>query len=109
LQGIRNSGVPKHIFQHNDPLDLEKKLQKVSCQLLPLAGRHISLVPIVKGTVPRDVQLQVFSGIRFPQAPGVFHSGRFEFFKIAEIFAAEGAPPVSLTPVANGKNPQSEQ
>lgn len=29
IQGIRNSGVPKHIFQHNDPLDLEKKLQTV--------------------------------------------------------------------------------
>ncbi len=33
-----------------------------------------------------------------------YHSGRFEFFrKFAEIFAAQGAPPVSLTPVANEK------
>jgi hypothetical protein len=30
-------------------------------------------------------------------------------FKFAEIFAAQGAPPVSLTPVANGKNLQSEK
>jgi hypothetical protein len=30
--------------------------------------------------------------------------GPFEFFrKFAEIFAAQGAPPVSLTPVANEK------
>jgi hypothetical protein len=36
--------------------------------------------------------------------------GRFEFFrKFAEIFAAQGAPPVSLTPVANGKNLQSKK
>jgi hypothetical protein len=35
--------------------------------------------------------------------------GRFEFFrKFAEIFAAQGAPLVSITPVANGKNLQSE-
>jgi hypothetical protein len=36
----------------------------------------------------------------------VYH---FEFFrKFAEIFAAQGLPPVSTTPVANGKNLQSE-
>ncbi|XP_062616922.1 5-aminolevulinate synthase, erythroid-specific, mitochondrial-like isoform X2 [Saccostrea cucullata] len=29
IQGIRNSGVPKHIFRHNDPLHLEELLQKV--------------------------------------------------------------------------------
>jgi len=29
IQGIRNSGVPKHIFRHNDPLHLEEMLQKV--------------------------------------------------------------------------------
>jgi hypothetical protein len=32
-----------------------------------------------------------------------------EIFKFAEIFAAQGAPPVSLTPVANGKNLQIEK
>jgi hypothetical protein len=29
--------------------------------------------------------------------------------KFAEIFAAQGAPPVSLTPMANGKNLQTEK
>ncbi len=34
--------------------------------------------------------------------------GPFHIFqKFDEIFAAQGAPPVSLTPVANGKNLQS--
>jgi hypothetical protein len=36
--------------------------------------------------------------------------GRFKCFrKFAEIFAAQGAPPVSLTPVANEKNLQPEK
>jgi hypothetical protein len=35
--------------------------------------------------------------------------GPFGIFKnFSEIFAAQDAPPVSLTPVANGKNLQSE-
>jgi 5-aminolevulinate synthase len=29
IQGIKNSGVPKHIFKHNDPEDLEVLLKKV--------------------------------------------------------------------------------
>jgi len=29
IQGIRNSGVPKHIFKHNSPEDLENHLRKV--------------------------------------------------------------------------------
>jgi len=29
IQGIRNSGVPKHIFKHNNPEDLEMHLRKV--------------------------------------------------------------------------------
>lgn len=29
IQGIRNSGVPKHIFRHNDPHHLEELLSKV--------------------------------------------------------------------------------
>ena len=29
IQGIRNSGVKKHIFRHNDPEHLEELLQKV--------------------------------------------------------------------------------
>jgi len=29
IQGIRNSGVPKHLFHHNDPHHLAKLLAKV--------------------------------------------------------------------------------
>jgi hypothetical protein len=39
---------------------------------------------------------------QFPPSPRVFHLDRFKFFqKFAEIFASQGAPPVSKTPVAN--------
>jgi hypothetical protein len=39
---------------------------------------------------------------QFPPSPRVFHLDRFEFFrKFAEIFASQGAPPVSTTPAAN--------
>ena len=44
----------------------------------------------------------VFFMNQFPPSPRVFHLDRFEFFrKFAEIFASQGAPPVSATPVAN--------
>ncbi|GFT83287.1 5-aminolevulinate synthase, erythroid-specific, mitochondrial [Nephila pilipes] len=33
IQGIRNSGCAKHIFNHNDPEDLEKKLKSVDKKL----------------------------------------------------------------------------
>jgi hypothetical protein len=57
---------------------------------------------IFKGTVSRDFLLLVFFMNQFPPSPRVFHLDRFEFFrKFAEIFASEGAPPVSATPVAN--------
>jgi hypothetical protein len=39
---------------------------------------------------------------QFPPSPGVSNLDRFDFFrKFAEIFASQGAPPVSTTPVAN--------
>ena len=39
---------------------------------------------------------------QFPPSPRVFYLDRFKFFrKFAEIFASQGAPPVSTTPVAN--------
>ena len=30
IQGIKNSGVPKHIFRHNDPKHLEELLKEVN-------------------------------------------------------------------------------
>lgn len=33
IQGIRNSGVPKHIFRHNDPAHLRELLQRVDRSL----------------------------------------------------------------------------
>jgi hypothetical protein len=52
--------------------------------------------------VSRDFLLLVFFANQFPPSPRVFHLDRFEFFrKFAEIFASQGAPPVSTTPVAN--------
>jgi hypothetical protein len=52
-----------------------------------------------KGTVSRDFLLLVFFMNQFPPSPRVFHLDRFEFFrKFAEIFASQGAPPVSTTP-----------
>ncbi len=55
-----------------------------------------------KWTVSRDFLLLVFFLNQFPPHPKVFHLDRFEFFrKFAEIFATQGAPPVSTTPVAN--------
>ncbi len=48
---------------------------------------------------------------QFPLSHWVYHEGRRIFPKIRwdTVFAAQGAPPVSLTPVANGKNLQSEK
>lgn len=33
IQGIRNSGVPKHIFRHNDPKHLEELLKSVDVSI----------------------------------------------------------------------------
>ena len=55
----------------------------------------------IKGTVFRDFRLLVFFMNQFP--PTTYY-GHFKFFrKLAEIFAAQGAQPVSTPPVANGK------
>ncbi len=57
---------------------------------------------LFKGTVSRDFLLLVFFMNQFPPSPRVFHKDHFKFFrKFAEIFASQGAPPVSTTPVAN--------
>ncbi len=53
--------------------------------------------------MPRDFGLQVFIESVSPK-PLSIPLGRFEFFlKFAEIFAAQGAKRVSLTPVAKEK------
>ncbi len=55
-----------------------------------------------KGTVSRDFLLLVFFMNQFPPSPRVLHLDRFKCFrKFAEIFASQGAPPVSTIPVAN--------
>ncbi len=55
----------------------------------------------LKGTVSRDYLPLVFFMNQFPPSPRVSHQDRFEFFqKFAEIFASQGAPPVSTTPAA---------
>jgi hypothetical protein len=56
---------------------------------------------LIKGTVSRDFLLLVFFMNQFPPSPRVFHLDRFEFFqKFADIFASQGAPPVSTTPAS---------
>ncbi len=60
-----------------------------------------------KGKCHETFAFSFFSWTHFTQAPE-YLLGPFEFCwrkKIVEIFAAQGAPPVSLTLVANGKNP----
>ncbi len=57
---------------------------------------------LFKGTVSRDFLLLVFFKNQFPPSPRVSQLDRFGFFrKFAEIFASQGAPAVSTTPVAN--------
>ena len=54
--------------------------------------------------MPRDFHFRFFIN-QFPPSPWEYHQGHFEFFqKFAEIFTAQRAPPVSLTPMANEKN-----
>ncbi len=52
-----------------------------------------------KGTVSRDFLLLVFFLNKFPPSLWLYHQGCFEFFrKFTEILAAQGLPPVSMTP-----------
>ncbi len=55
----------------------------------------------------QDFQLQVFFINQFPPSIPLQPSRILQ--KFAEIFAAKGTPPVSLTPVANGKNKSTKQ
>ncbi len=53
----------------------------------------------LKGQCHEIFDFRFFTWISFPQAPDCTVSNFFR--KLAEIFAAQGAPPVSLTPMAN--------
>jgi hypothetical protein len=58
------------------------------------------LIFILKGTVSRDFWLLVFHESVSPQPQSIL-LGQLQFIsKFAEIFASQGAPPVSMTPVA---------
>ena len=58
-----------------------------------------------KGSLTRDFRSHFFFMNQCPPGPQVLHWGRLEFFrKFAEILAAKGLPPVSMTPVAIQKS-----
>ncbi len=81
----------------------------LSCYCAIIGGATI-FPRSLKGTVSRDFRLLAFFMDQFPPSIRVYHYGHFKFFrKFAEIFAAQGTPPVSTTPVANGKNLQAEK
>ncbi len=77
-----------------------------------VAGRHIIFASamrgiqyiLVFGTVPQDFRLHFFFMNKYSPSPWVSYKGHFKFFwKFVEIFTAQAASPVPLTPVANGK------
>ncbi len=80
----------------------------VTKQVGTQANFWVGYEAMLKGTVSRDFRLLFSFMNQFPPSSRVYHDGRFKFFrKFAELFAAQGLPPVSLTPVANAKNLQS--
>jgi hypothetical protein len=100
LENVNNLGFQKSRGPGLLNQGFQSKLQKVKM----LRKKEGAL----KGTVSQDFRLLVFFMNQVPPSPGVYHQGRFDFFrKFAEIFAAQGLPPVSMTPVANAKNLQS--
>ena len=44
IQGIKNSGVPKHIFKHNDPKHLEELLSKVDYHVPKVSKIWLKLI-----------------------------------------------------------------
>jgi len=83
-------------------------LMKTNWVVTSLSARSISKDSTLKGTVSRDFRLLVFFMNQLPPSPWGYHQCCFEFFrKFAEIFAVQGAPPVSLTPVARIFNHKS--
>jgi hypothetical protein len=64
----------------------------------------------LKGQCHEIFDFRFFTWISFPPASDDTIKAVSNFFrKFAEIFAAQGASPVALTPSANGKNLQSEK
>jgi hypothetical protein len=60
-----------------------------------VASHDPATVIFIKGTVSRDFLLLILLVNQFPPSPRVFHLDCFKFFqKFAEIFAAQGLPPV---------------
>jgi hypothetical protein len=85
------------------PLKVHKRENFISSDLKVWKPQAYLPIRGLKGTVPRDFRLQVFYESVSPK-PLIIPLGRFEFFrKYAQIYAAQGAPPVSLTPLANEK------
>ncbi len=89
-----------------------------TASLFSLAGRYDNLTAKPRGRLwlearwwgrggggslgIQDFRHLVFLMNQFPPSIRVYHYSHFEFVrKFAEIFAAQGAPPVSTTPVAN--------
>jgi hypothetical protein len=84
-----------------------KVLQIIIKHIGRVSKRHFASV---KGTVLRDFRLQIFFLNQFPKPLSIPLEPFQIFLKIfRDIFTAQGAPPVSLTPVPNGKNLQSEK
>jgi hypothetical protein len=99
--GLKVVSIDRSRFQLFTLKFSKKSVQTPSCE------RATPPTVSVKGTVSRDFRLLVFFMNQFPPSICVYHYGHFKFFrKFAEIFEAQGAPPVSTPQVANGKNLQ---
>ncbi len=78
-------------------------IQQVDLDGLELVSSLVQFVflPFLKGHC-HEIFCFLFFMNQFPPSPRLSHQDRFEFFrKFAEIFARQGAPPVSTTPVAH--------
>ncbi len=83
-------------FRSDDPQPDDRHRLRYGKNLAHYQYDYILAFCCLEGTVPRDFRLQVFFMNQFPPSSWWYHLGRFEFFrKFAEIFAAQGAPPVS--------------
>ncbi len=83
--------------------------QPVSLTPVAKNGNNIRLQEPERDSVTRFFASGFFHESVSPQ-PQSISLRRFEFFrKFAEVFEAQGLPPVSTTPVANRKNLQSEK